>query len=87
MLLAVGVPSHPDGRPHPLAALCRKFARSLEGRFRIPVVLVDEGLSSASASRALDEAGIHGRAQKPHLDAAAAAEILASLFSDIDARA
>ena len=34
--------------------LCRKFARSLEGRFGIPVLLVDERLSSASASAALE---------------------------------
>lgn len=87
ILLAVGLPSRPDGLSHPVADLCRKFARSLEGRFRIPVALVDERLSSAAASRALGETGIHGRAQKPHLDAAAAAQILASFFSEIDARA
>jgi putative Holliday junction resolvase len=87
ILLAVGVPCRPDGLSHPVGELCRKFARSLEGRFRIPVALVDEHLSSAAARLALGESGIHGRAQKPHLDAAAAAQILATLFSELDGRA
>jgi putative Holliday junction resolvase len=87
ILLAVGLPSYPDGLSHPVAGLCRKFARSLEGRFRIPVALVDERLSTAAASCELGETGFHGRAQTKHLDAAAAAQILATLFSEIDARA
>lgn len=85
VLLAVGVPSRPDGERHPLAPSCEKFARSLEGRFRLPVVRIDESFSSCAAGAALTDAGIRGRAQKPRLDAAAAAEILARLFSEIDA--
>ena len=87
VLLAVGLPSREDGFPHPLASLCQRFARSLEGRFGLPVVLVDESFSSCAASDALSEAGIHGRAQKSRLDAAAAAQILARLFAEIDATA
>jgi putative Holliday junction resolvase len=87
VLFAVGLPSRADGSQHYLSPLCRKFARSLEGRFGIPVLLVDERLSSASASAALNEVGIRGGAQKAHLDATAAAEILATLFSEIDAAA
>ena len=85
VLLAVGIPSHADRSLHPLAPLCERFARSLEGRFRLPVVRVDESFSSCAASDALREVGIRGRAQKSRLDAAAAAEILAVLFSEIDA--
>jgi putative Holliday junction resolvase len=87
VLLAVGVPRRGDGSPHPLAPHCERFARSLEGRFRLPVVRVDESYSSFAASDALCQAGIRGRAQKSRLDAAAAAEILAVLFSEIDATA
>lgn len=87
VLLAVGVPSRTDGRAHPLAPACEKFARSLEGRFRLPVARVDESFSSCAASEALRGVGIRGRAQSARLDAAAAAEILAVLFAQIDAAA
>jgi len=45
--LVVGVPHHPDGKPHALTARCERFARQLEGRFRLPVARVDERYSSA----------------------------------------
>jgi len=87
VLLAVGVPSRADGAPHPLAAACERFARSLEGRYRVAVARVDESFTSCAASAALREAGLRGRAQKGRIDAAAAAEILAIFFSQIDATA
>jgi putative Holliday junction resolvase len=43
----VGLPSHPDGTAHEMTARCRKFANQLNGRFNLPVVLVDERYSSA----------------------------------------
>jgi putative Holliday junction resolvase len=43
----VGLPSHPDGTAHDMTARCRKFANQLNGRFNLPVVLVDERYSSA----------------------------------------
>jgi putative Holliday junction resolvase len=76
VLLVVGVPSHQDGGEHALADTCRRFARRLEGRFELPVVLVDEQYTSASASSALAEAGVTGRKQKTVLDQVAAQEIL-----------
>jgi len=87
VLIAVGVPFPEDRDPHAFAPRCERFARSLEGRLRLPVVLVDESFSSHAASDALTRVGVRGRGQKPHLDAAAAAEILAVLFSEIDAAA
>jgi putative Holliday junction resolvase len=44
--LVVGVPRHPDGTPHELSARCERFARQLDGRFRLPVARVDERYSS-----------------------------------------
>lgn len=76
--LVVGIPAHLDGRPHELAEACERFARRLEGRFRLPVARVDETLSSASASARLNEAGVRGRRQKAMLDSVAAQEILQS---------
>jgi putative Holliday junction resolvase len=55
--LVVGVPRHPDGTAHELTARCERFARQLEGRYRLPVARVDERYSSAvTAGGADDEA-------------------------------
>ena len=55
--LVVGVARHPDGTPHELTARCERFARQLEGRYRLPVARVDERYSSAvTADGADDEA-------------------------------
>jgi len=43
----VGLPLHPDGAEHEMTQRCRRFANQLQGRFGIPVVLVDERYSSA----------------------------------------
>ncbi|MCB5190309.1 Holliday junction resolvase RuvX [Methylobacillus arboreus] len=81
--LVVGLPSYLNGDEHTLTQLCRKFARRLEGRFNLPVKLVDERLSSAEASQALRESGITGRKQKPMLDQVAAQHILQSYFDGL----
>ncbi|MEN9658939.1 MAG: hypothetical protein RL571_2404 [Pseudomonadota bacterium] len=74
--LIVGLPSHLDGTPHEMTRLSKKFANRLHGRFSLPVFLVDERLSSAAASSALNETGVRGRRQKPALDQVAAMQIL-----------
>lgn len=80
VMLVVGLPSYLNGEEHALSLLCRKFARRLEGRFSLPVTLVDERLSSAEASQSLRESGVTGRKQKPMLDQVAAQVILQSYF-------
>ncbi|MDR2219488.1 MAG: Holliday junction resolvase RuvX [Methylobacillus sp.] len=74
--LVVGLPTHLDGAEHELTHLARKFARRLEGRFNLPVSLVDERLSSVEASQNLKQAGVAGRKQKPMLDQVAAQLVL-----------
>jgi putative holliday junction resolvase len=81
--LVVGLPFHLDGTEHELTRLARKFSNRLNGRFNLPVALVDERLSSAEAGERLREAGITGRKQKPHLDEAAAQTILQSYFDNL----
>lgn len=54
--LVVGIPRHPDGAPHELTARCEKFARQLEGRFRLPVARVDERYSSTAVEGGHDDA-------------------------------
>lgn len=79
-LLIVGLPTYLDGKPHQLTHLAKKFAQRLEGRFNLPVILVDERLSSAEASQHLTDVGIKGRKQKDMIDAVAAQVILQSYF-------
>lgn len=84
-LLVVGLPLSLDGSEHNVTQLCKKFARRLNGRFNLPVMLVDERYSSAEASNKLNEAGIKGRAQKTMLDQVAAQTILQSYFDSLKA--
>lgn len=82
-LLVVGLPLNVDGTEHGVTQLCKKFARRLNGRFNIPVMLVDERYSSVEASDLLNQIGIKGRAQKVMLDQVAAQTILQSYFNGL----
>ena len=64
--LVVGVPYHPDGAEHENTQRARRFARQLQGRFALPVHLVDERYSTTEARAA----------GASDVDAAAAAIIL-----------
>jgi len=82
-LLIVGLPLSLDGAETSVTQLCKKFARRLNGRFNIPVMLIDERYSSVEASDLLKQAGVKGRAQKEMLDQVAAQTILQSYFDDL----
>lgn len=47
--LVVGVPFHPDGAAHDNTQRARRFARQLQGRFRLPVHEVDERYTTTEA--------------------------------------
>ena len=80
--LVVGLPLSMDGTEHELTRRCRRFARQLESRFRLPVRLVDERLSSASAEEALRSAGKGGRKHKLHAHQVSAQIVLQSHLDD-----
>jgi len=48
-LLVVGRPLAEDGAAHEMTRRAERFARQLQGRFRLPVEMVDERYSSAEA--------------------------------------
>lgn len=77
--LVVGWPIRDDGTPYPVADYIERFARRLHGRFDLPVLLVDERLSSEEAERRLTAEKRRRQAfrKSPELlDAEAAAIIL-----------
>ena len=84
--LVVGRPLHPDGAAHEVTARAERFARQLEGRFGLPVSLVDERYSSAAAQARLraQGRGARGRAAQGD-DAMAAAIILEQYLSEAQA--
>ena len=79
--LVVGLPLAMDGTEHGLTRRARRFARQLEGRYKLTVTLVDERLSSAAAQESLRGMGRGGRAHK-HDSHALAAQIILQAFLD-----
>ncbi|GIX34466.1 MAG: putative pre-16S rRNA nuclease [Lysobacteraceae bacterium] len=78
-MLVVGDPMDPDGGAREATLGAHRFSRQLQGRFGLPVALVDERHSSREASVALAQARREGRARRreaARLDAHAAARIL-----------
>lgn len=75
--LVVGRPRHSDGSEHAVAKLAEKFARRLAARYRLPVVFVDETLTSASAEAQLRDTRTRP-GKKSDVDALAATIILQS---------
>lgn len=75
--LVVGLPIRMDGTEGSSAAKVRAFAERLRERIpAIPLVFVDETLTTSTAASKLREAGRNARQQKSIIDQAAAVEIL-----------
>ena len=71
----VGLPVREAGE-HPLARRVERFARQLEGRFRIPVARIDERFTSVEA-----ESRLRGMKRKA-VDSVAAQLILEQFFGE-----
>jgi len=82
--LVCGLPFSMDGTEHDLTRRARRFANQLNGRFSLPVALVDERLTSFDADLRLREAGVKGSARKGLDDAVAAQQILQDYFDHAD---
>ncbi len=83
--LVVGIPLNMDGTEQPMTESARRFARRLEGRYRLPVHLTDERLSTVEAGRLLREtvtdSGTRRSRRRRELDEVAAHLILQTWFS------
>jgi len=71
--LVVGLPLHADDRESETSLAARRFARQLEGRFRLAVHTMDEHLSSHAAA---ELQGVDRKAATTGIDAIAARIIL-----------
>ena len=75
--LVIGLPLRMDGGEGASSIKVRKFGKELRGRLPdIPVIFIDETLTTSSASAKLREAGKNAKKQKGIIDQAAAVEIL-----------
>jgi putative Holliday junction resolvase len=72
----VGFPRSLSGGEGPAAAKARERARRLAGVVRVPVRVVDERLTTVTASQRLSEGGKRAKEQRELIDAAAAVAIL-----------
>ena len=85
-LLVVGRPLDEDGSPHEMTRRAERFARQLEGRFHLPVRLVDERYSTAEVESRMRAA--YGRqrtaelARGKALDSQAAQLLLEQYFDE-----
>lgn len=85
--IVVGLPLTLEGREGVSARRARRFAALIEEAARIPVVLWDERLTTVTAERALDEAGVRGKDRRKVVDQVAAAVMLQSYLDTLQARA
>ncbi len=78
--LVVGLPANMDDSESALGKRARRFARQLTGRFRLPVQLVDERLTTREARAHLGTqlTGV----SDPRTDSLAAALLIESYFRD-----
>lgn len=80
--LIVGLPLNMDDTESELSHLARKFARRMVARYRLPVFLCDERLSSHSARGLLMDVQERRRGSLPSLDSTAAVLIAESWLGD-----
>ncbi|HEX6590941.1 MAG TPA: Holliday junction resolvase RuvX [Moraxellaceae bacterium] len=80
--LVVGLPLNMDDSESELSHLARKFARRLAARYRLPVFMCDERLSSHSARGLLMDVQERRRGKLPSLDSTAAVFIAEAWLAD-----
>ena len=76
--LVLGYPVLLNGDKGERAIACEEFKEMLERRTGLPVILVDERLTTAQADRILEATGVAKLSRKEHIDKMAAAIILQS---------
>jgi len=80
-LLLVGLPLNMDGTDSPMAVRTRKFSRQLHERYKIPVEMVDERLTSFAAKQTRKETQRSTNFGKDTVDAEAACILLQDYYN------
>ena len=75
-VIVIGLPRNMNGTYGPAAEKSRALAEALKPLTTAKVILWDERLTTAAATRRLQEAGMDSRAQRQIIDQAAAVQIL-----------
>ena len=76
--IVVGLPRRLDGTLGPEARAARELAAEIRRASGLPVVMVDERLTTAAAERSLLEAGMRREKRRANIDRVAAAMLLQS---------
>lgn len=84
--IVVGLPLRMSGDEGTQSGKVRDFASELQRRFKLPVHLFDERLTSVEANRVLDEGEISGHRRKQVVDQLAAVLILQAFLEARAAR-
>ena len=74
--IVMGLPLDGEGEDTPRSVECRRVARELARRTMLPVALLDERFTTATALRAIHDMGGSTRGRKGDVDALAAAVLL-----------
>lgn len=74
--LYVGEPLNLSGQSSTSAQKAVSFAEKLRSEFRLPVTLIDERLSTVSATNAMRQSGVNAKEARSKIDMAAAVAIL-----------
>lgn len=78
--IVLGFPKNMNNTEGERAEATRAFMDDLERRTGLPVILMDEGLTTVEADRILEETGVAKSGRKEHIDKMAAAIILQSFL-------
>ncbi len=80
--LVVGHPLNMDGTSQPITVMAEKFAADLSRRYRLPCILRDERLTTASARELLFASGGYRALEKGRVDSVSAVLITEAYLQD-----
>lgn len=75
-LFVVGLPVHMDGTEQDMTRFAKRFGNRLNGRFHLPVIWIDERLTSYEAESILEDLNVGNSSDKIGVDSVSAMLIL-----------
>ena len=78
---ALGFPIHLSGEDSAKSQTVKEFAKLISSITSFPIYLIDERMTTISASRTLREAGLNSKSAKSEIDSMAATAILESALN------